>query len=88
MWLMHELGVGTLFATNAAGAINEGYRVGDFCLIEDHINFTGRNPVAGLEPDGIAFRFFSMLDAYDPVSYTHLTESCLFGVKWCRSCDN
>ena len=66
VWLMHELGVGTLFATNAAGAINEGYRVGDFCLIEDHINFTGRNPVAGLEPDGIAFRFFSMLDAYDP----------------------
>ena len=39
VWLMHELGVGTLFATNAAGAINEGYRVGDFCLIEDHINF-------------------------------------------------
>ena len=30
------------------------------------INFTGRNPVAGLDPDGIAFRFFSMLDAYDP----------------------
>ena len=66
VWLMHELGVGTLFATNAAGAINESYRVGDFCIMEDHINFTGRNPVAGLEPDGIAFRFFSMLDAYDP----------------------
>ena len=66
VWLMHELGVDTLFATNAAGAINESYRVGDFCIIEDHINFTGRNPVAGLEPDGIAFRFFSMLDAYDP----------------------
>ena len=66
VWLMHELGVDTLFATNAAGAINESYRVGDFCIMEDHINFTGRNPVAGLEPDGIAFRFFSMLDAYDP----------------------
>ena len=66
VWLMHELGVGTLFATNAAGAINEGYRVGDFCLIEDHINFTGRNPVAGLEPDGIAFRFFSMLEPTTP----------------------
>lgn len=66
VWLMHGLGIGTLVTTNAAGAINEGYRVGDFCIMEDHINFTGRNPVAGLEPDGIAFRFFSMLDAYDP----------------------
>lgn len=66
VWLMHLLGVETLIVTNAAGAINESYRVGDFCLMEDHINFTGRNPVAGLEPDGIAPRFFSMKDAYDP----------------------
>ena len=29
VWLMHELGVDTLFATNAAGAINESYRVGE-----------------------------------------------------------
>lgn len=66
VWLMHELGIGTLVVTNAAGAINEAYQVGDFCIMTDHINFTGRNPVAGLDPDGIAFRFFSMLDAYDP----------------------
>ncbi|MCI2242039.1 purine-nucleoside phosphorylase [Adlercreutzia faecimuris] len=66
VWLMHELGVGALITTNAAGAINEAYRVGDFCLMADHINLTGRNPVAGTDPDGIAFRFFSMLDAYDP----------------------
>ncbi len=66
VWLMHELGVGTLVTTNAAGAINESYQVGDFCLMTDHINFTGRNPVVGTDPDGIAFRFFSMLDAYDP----------------------
>lgn len=66
VWLMHELGIGTLIATNAAGAINESYRVGDFCVMEDHINFTGRNPVVGTEPDELAFRFFSMKDAYDP----------------------
>lgn len=66
VWLMHMLGVDTLITTNAAGAINETYQVGDFCIMSDHINFTGRNPVAGVEPDGIAFRFFSMLDAYDP----------------------
>ena len=66
IWIMHELGIGTLITTNAAGAINENYRVGDFCIMSDHINFTGRNPIVGQEPDGIAFRFFSMKDAYDP----------------------
>ena len=66
VWLMHELGVETLITTNAAGAINESYSVGDFCLMTDHINFTGRNPVVGTEPDQLASRFFSMKDAYDP----------------------
>ena len=66
VWIMHELGIGTLITTNAAGAINDSYVPGDFCIMNDHINFTGRNPVVGTEPDGIAFRFFSMKDAYDP----------------------
>lgn len=66
IWLMHLLGVRALITTNAAGAINESYAPGEFCIISDHINFTGRNPIVGTEPDGIAFRFFSMKDAYDP----------------------
>lgn len=66
VWLMHSIGVRTLVTTNAAGAINEGFEVGDFCVMSDHINFTGRNPVAGVEPDKLAMRFFSMLDCYDP----------------------
>lgn len=66
VWVMHELGASTLITTNAAGAINETYSVGDFCIMADHINFTGRNPIVGTEPDGVSFRFFSMKDAYDP----------------------
>ena len=66
VWIMREIGVTTLITTNAAGAINETFDVGDFCVMSDHINFTGRNPVVGTDPDGIAFRFFSMKDAYDP----------------------
>ncbi|WP_165056736.1 MULTISPECIES: purine-nucleoside phosphorylase [unclassified Adlercreutzia] len=66
VWLMHELGVDAVITTNAAGAINARYEVGDFCIMSDHINFTGRNPVVGTEPDELAFRFFSMKDAYDP----------------------
>lgn len=66
VWLMQRLGATTLITTNAAGAINETYAVGDFCLMADHINFTGRNPIVGTDPDKLAPRFFSMLDAYDP----------------------
>ena len=66
IWLMHLLGIEALITTNAAGAINETYAPGEFCIMSDHINFTGRNPIVGTEPDGIAFRFFSMTDAYDP----------------------
>ena len=65
VWLMHCLGIDTLITTNAAGAINEAYQVGDFCLMSDHINFTGRNPVVGIEPLEIAPRFVPMAHAYD-----------------------
>ena len=66
VWLMAALGADMLITTNAAGAINEGCRVGDFCIMTDQLNFTGRNPITGTEPDAMAPRFFSMLDAYDP----------------------
>lgn len=66
VWLMQRLGVSILITTNAAGAINESFNVGDFCLMEDHINLTGRNPIVGTDPDGIAPRFVPMKDAYDP----------------------
>lgn len=67
VWLLERLGVEALVTTNAAGGINEGFNVGDFCLMTDQINFTGRNPVTGTEPDALAPRFFSMLDAFDPL---------------------
>ena len=66
IWLMHELGIDVLITSNAAGAINPDYQVGDFCLMSDHINFTGRNPIAECDVDEVAFRFFSMYEAYDP----------------------
>lgn len=66
VWLMSRLGVNTLITTNAAGAINENYQVGDFCIMSDHINFTGRNPIAAPDPANLSDRFFSMKDAYDP----------------------
>ncbi len=66
VWLMERLGVKTIIVTNAAGAINETYHVGDFCIMSDQINFTGRNPIAAPDPANLSDRFFSMLDAFDP----------------------
>lgn len=66
IWLMERLGVTTLITTNAAGAVNEDYRVGDFCIMSDQINFTGRNPIAAPDPANLSDRFFSMKDAFDP----------------------
>lgn len=70
VWLMASLGAEILVTTNAAGGINEGFNVGDFCLMTDQINFTGRNPITGTAPDALAPRFFSMLDAFDPLLRT------------------
>lgn len=43
----HEIGVKTVMLTNAAGAINSTFAVGEMMLITDHINLTGTTPLLG-----------------------------------------
>ena len=66
VWLMGECGVPVLITTNAAGAVNPGIRVGDFCLMSDQLNLTGSNPLVGRSPDLVADRFVPMLACFDP----------------------
>lgn len=47
VYTLGQLGVRELIISNAAGALNPAYRPGDIMIIEDHINFTGHNPVRG-----------------------------------------
>lgn len=65
MRLYGRLGVKAVLHTNAAGAINTRFRVGDLMVITDHINFTGANPLAGpnVAPGP---RFPDLTAAYDP----------------------
>ena len=59
------LGVKTLLTTCAAGGINSQLRVGSLMAIEDHINFTGDNPLIGRPPqEGEAVKFLDMTQAY------------------------
>jgi purine-nucleoside phosphorylase len=50
--------------TNAAGGIG-GYPVGQPVIIRDHLNLTGRSPLAGPPPpDGYPARFADLTEAY------------------------
>ncbi len=64
--VMQLLGIKSLIITNAAGGINLSFKVGDIMLIEDHINFTGYNPLIGKNSDEFGPRFCDMTYAYTP----------------------
>ena len=66
-------GAKTVILTNAAGAINEGFRAGDLMMIEDHINLTGVNPLTGPNNDARGERFPDMTNLYS----SHLRATAL-----------
>ena len=59
------LGVDTLLVSNAAGACNPDYRVGDLMVITDHINLMP-NPLIGPNLDDFGPRFPDMTEVYSP----------------------
>lgn len=62
--VMHELGIKTLFVSNAAGGMNPDFEIGDLMLITDHINFMPEHPLHGPNfPTGP--RFPDMSEAYN-----------------------
>ncbi len=58
-------GCHTVLLTNAAGCIGEDITVGDLVTIRDHLNFTSRNPLLGVNDDRLGPRFPDLTDAYD-----------------------
>ncbi|MBO5142545.1 MAG: purine-nucleoside phosphorylase [Clostridia bacterium] len=58
------LGVSKLIVTNAAGAINKKFKVGDMMLITDHLNMSGDSPLIGRNCDVFGTRFPSMNNVY------------------------
>lgn len=61
--VLRALGAEALIATNAAGSMRTDIQPGDLMLLNDHINFSGLNPLIGEPSDR---RFVPMKDAYDP----------------------
>ncbi len=71
--VMHELGIKTLFVSNAAGGMNPQFKIGDLMIITDHINFFPEHPLRGKNfPTGP--RFPDMHEPYDTLLINQANE--------------
>ncbi len=62
--VMYELGINTLFVSNAAGGMNPDFKIGDLMIINDHLNLFPEHPLHGPNfPTGP--RFPDMHEPYD-----------------------
>jgi purine-nucleoside phosphorylase len=75
---MAVLGVKFLFVSNAAGAANPDFRVGDLVVIRDHISLFP-NPLIGPNLDEMGPRFPDMTCAYD-LELQELADKCAAGM--------
>ena len=62
--VMKQLGVKTLFVSNAAGGMNPTFKVGDLMVIRDHINLFTEHPLHGKNYNELGPRFPDMSEAY------------------------
>ena len=62
--VMKQLGVKTLFVSNAAGGMNPTFKVGDLMVIRDHINLFPEHPLHGKNYNELGPRFPDMSEAY------------------------
>ena len=71
--VMKEIGVETLFVSNAAGGMNKEFRVGDVMIITDHINLFPENPLRGKNYNELGPRFPAMTEAYS-AAYINMSD--------------
>jgi len=64
--VMKLLGVRAAVLTNAAGAVNTGFRPGDVMVIADHIKLNGDSPLRGPNVEDFGPRFFDVSRMYTP----------------------
>ncbi len=62
--VMKLLGIRALMISNAAGATNDTFRIGDLMMITDHISFFQPNALIGKNEDSLGPRFPDMSEPY------------------------
>ena len=81
MRVFAAIGIKTLMVSNAAGAVNPDYHVGDLMVIEDHINFMP-NPLVGPNDEAMGPRFPDMTEAYSRrLRLVADREACEMGIS-------
>ncbi|TMW69364.1 hypothetical protein Poli38472_001520 [Pythium oligandrum] len=66
--IMYMLGIKYLIVTNAAGALNPDYNVGDIMVMNDHLNMpglAGKHPLVGPNDARFGQRFTPLSECYD-----------------------
>jgi len=62
--VLKDIGCKLLIVTNAAGSLIQDMPAGSLMLISDHINWSGFNPLIGMNADSYGPRFHDMSDGY------------------------
>ena len=63
--VLKDIGCKLLIVTNAAGSLDENMPAGSLMTITDHINWSGFNPLIGLNDENYGPRFHDMSDGYN-----------------------
>jgi purine-nucleoside phosphorylase len=61
---LKTLGATDLILTNASGSLNADMMPGSLMIIQDHLNFSGANPLIGANDDEIGPRFVDLTETY------------------------
>ena len=73
--VLAQTGIKTIILTSACGGINPDYNVGDYVIVEDHVNLLGLNPLIGQNIDDFGPRFPNLLEGYSSTLINKLQES-------------
>jgi purine-nucleoside phosphorylase len=69
--MLGHTGIKKLVVTNAAGALNQKFKPGDWMIITDHLNLTGTSPLFGRP------KFLDLSNAYSPRLQKHFGDAAL-----------
>lgn len=64
--VFHGLGAKVLILSNATGALNRNFRVGDLMVMEDFINWMQSNPLIGPNDPELGLRFVDLSQPFSP----------------------